>query len=163
MRLSWAGMEATSMVFPGAAGRCPGGSVIPGITHMFPKQMQWESWGGGAGQALVSEEVPVLILPHPCPQPVFPVSLALLSTKAHLFLKPPPGSLFGFKRQCRTTGHVKPLPQFQQGENNAVPAGQALALPHTPPLTMNSRMPGQAHWPARRRSQSGSDSDCFIF
>lgn len=99
MRLSCAGMEATSMVFPGAAGRCPGGSVIPGITHMFPKQMQWESWGGGAGQALVSEEVPVLILPHPCPQPVFPVSLALLSTKAHLFLKLPPGSLFGFKRQ----------------------------------------------------------------
>lgn len=67
MRLSCAGMEATSMVFPGAAGRCPGGSVIPGITHMFPKQMQWESWGGGAGQALVSEEVPVLILPPSLP------------------------------------------------------------------------------------------------
>lgn len=54
--------------------------------------------GGGAGQALVFEKDTALCSPLPCPQPALPVSLVLLATKAHLFLKPPLGSLFGFKR-----------------------------------------------------------------
>lgn len=81
MRLSWAGKEATDMVILGAPGRCPGGSVIPSITHVFPKQTQWKFWGGGAGQARVSEKVTVLVLSTSLPPACFPVSFAFFSAK----------------------------------------------------------------------------------
>lgn len=110
MRLSWARKEATGVGIPGASGRCPDGSVIPSITYMFPKQTQRESSGGGAGEARPSEKGTALVIsPSLPPQPAFPISFALLSAKAHLFLKPPPGSLFGFKRQYRAGERVKAL------------------------------------------------------
>lgn len=40
LKLSWAGKEAMDMAISWAPGGCPGGSAIPSITRMFPKQTQ---------------------------------------------------------------------------------------------------------------------------
>lgn len=90
------------------AGVC--GTVIPSITHMFPKRAQRESQGGGAGQAGLRESPDLAVFPSlPLSVPVQFLCYLVSKSGFFFFLRPPPGSLFGFTTQCRTGERVKTL------------------------------------------------------